>query len=613
MREMASRWRRLVVDATEGSDPARLVVGTGALMVIAQLAFRAWALFPSWFYLDDYSLLLDAKAHHLGLGYLLTPWNSHLMPGGRLLAWLVAQSGSLNWGLAVSLTLALQLLSSVAALWMLTTLFGARWAVLAPLGLYLSTAMTMPALMWWTACLNQLAMQLAFFLAVGAWVRYLRSDRVLWLIVTCGAVAIGLLFDVKPLLIVPVLAFLAVGYFAPGPWLRRPLVLARRHWLAVAVGGPLVLLYLGYYVLHVSQPFAAASPGLLGQLADTMLGTAFASAVAGGPWGWLPLAPPNAVAHPPDWAVHLSWVLVVLVVLYALLRRHATLRAWVLLSGYLGVLLLLLLTSRAPVYGRVIGLEYRYLTDAACAVSLCVGLAFLPLLGAVESSRARTRPLLTLRVPTGATAALVVLVCTLGVGSSVQEVGYWHRDNASDAYMHVLRTDLRDHGAVDLADLPVPDPIYPATFAPDNSVRRLVSLVSDRAAFPDASPRLTVVGADGGLRQAAIKPGVVSKRGPVADCGWPVSSAGRTIPLTGKAFEWVWWLRIGYLANQESPVRVSAGSDEITTTVEPGVNSLYVKLAGTFDSVRIDGLDPGARLCVDTIEVGQPVPGAVLP
>ena len=58
---------------------------------------------------------------------------------------------------------------------------------------------------------------------------------------------------------------------------------------------------------------------------------------------------------------------------------------------------------------------------------------------------------------------------------------------------------------------------------------------------------------------------------------------------------------------------MSAGSDEITTTVEPGLNSLYVKLAGTFDSVRINGLDPGARLCVDTIEVGQPVPGAVLP
>ena len=139
-------------------------------------------------------------------------------------------------------------------------------------------------------------MQLAFFLAVGAWVRYLRSDRVLWLMVTCGAVAIGLLFDVKPLLIVPVLAFLAVGYFAPGPWWGpRP---PRRHWLAVAVGGPLVLLYLGYYVLHVSQPFAAASPGLFGQLADTMLGTAFASAVAGGPWSWSALAPPNAFARP---------------------------------------------------------------------------------------------------------------------------------------------------------------------------------------------------------------------------------------------------------------------------------------------------------------------------
>ena len=54
-------------------------------------------------------------------------------------------------------------------------------AVLAPLALYLTSGVTMPALMWWTACLNQLPIQLAFFLAVGAWVRYLRGDGLLWL------------------------------------------------------------------------------------------------------------------------------------------------------------------------------------------------------------------------------------------------------------------------------------------------------------------------------------------------------------------------------------------------------------------------------------------------
>ena len=284
-----------------------------------------------------------------------------------------------------------------------------------------------------------------------------------------------------------------------------------------------------------------------------------------------------------------------------------------LLAGYLGALLLLLLTSRAPVYGEPdrpgIPLPHR------------CGLRGEPVCGAGVLPAVRRR-----RVQPGAEPAPARPAgpdrgprrrWSSWSAPSVWSARCGRSATGTATTPALLRAHPevgpRSHGAVDLADQPVPDAIYPATFAPDNSVRRLVSLVSDRAAFPDASPRLTVVGADGGLRQAAIKPGVVSDRGPVPDCGWPVTSAGRTIPLTGKAFEWVWWLRIGYLANQASPVRVSTGSDEMTTTVEPGVNSLYVKLAGTFDSVRIDGLDPGARLCVDTIEVGQPVPGAVLP
>ena len=39
----------------------------------------------------------------------------------------------------------------------------------------------------------------------------------------------------------------------------------------------------------------------------------------------------------------------------------------------------------------MIGLEYRYLTDAACVLCLSVGLAFLPLVGAVESSEPASR------------------------------------------------------------------------------------------------------------------------------------------------------------------------------------------------------------------------------
>jgi hypothetical protein len=605
--------RRAPAHASPGTDTGRLVLLAGLCMVVGQLVFRAWALYPSFFYLDDYSLLLEAQDRSLDGDYLLTPWNGHLMPGGRLVAWVVSQAGTLNWGLTATLTLALQAVTSLAALWMLITLAGRRWGILGPLALYLFTALTVSALMWWTACLNQLAMQLGFFVAVGAWVRYLRGRRFGWALAAYAGVAVGLLFDVKALLIVPVLVFLAAGWFCSGSPLARVRTLARRYWLSGVVAVPALAAYLAYYTTHVTQPFERPGPELAGELADSMLGTAFLTAVVGGPWRWAPLAPPNAFADPPGWTVQLAWVVAALVVLYGFLRRERTMRAWALLAGYLVVLMALVLVSRAPVFGSLIGLEYRYLTDGACVLALCTALAFLPLEGAEQSSRPRAELLLTRAVPRWTAAGLVVAVSASGLVSSVRQVGYWHHDNPSESYMHTLARDLANHGSVELVDRPAPEAIYPALFAPDNTVRRLTALVSRHVSFPDSSSRLLAVADDGGLRRAAIQLGVTSEPGPVENCGWPVHQRGKSIPLEDAAFDFDWWLRIGYLASHDSPVVVTAGESVVETSVSKGLGSLFVHVSGAFDDVRIDGVEPGTTICVDVVEVGQAVPGTAAP
>ena len=85
------------------------------------------------------------------------------------------------------------------------------------------------------------------------------------------------------------------------------------------------------------------------------------------------------------------------------------------------------------------------------------------------------------------------------------------------------------------------------------------------------------------------------------------------MPLAGRAFQWQWWVQVGYLASADSPVTVSAGDSERRhRRYSAGSNSLYVRVDGTFDEVRFDGLDDDTMLCVDTVEVGQPVPGEVL-
>lgn len=589
------------------------MVGVGLLMVIAQVTLRAWALYPSWFYLDDYNLLLDAQGRTLDADYLLTPYNSHLMPAGRLIAWLVADAGTLNWTLAATCLLVLQSLAGLGALWMLVTLFRARWAVLAPLALYLSSVLTLPAMMWWTAGLNQVFLQAAFFLTVGAWVRYLRARRLPWLAATGLGLTLGLLFYVKALLILPVLAYLALAYFADGSPLRRLGTVIGRYWPAAVVGAVISGAYLSYYLANVRQPLTGTTLTVLGGIADSMLGTAFMTAVVGGPWRWAALAPPNAFADSPPWAVHAAWVGVAMVVAYAALRRTGTLRAWVLLLIYLAGLLNLLVNSRAPVYGPVIGLEYRYLTDAACAVALCLGLVFLELGGAPGSSRPRVDPLLRVRLPRRAVVGLVLAVCLSGLASSVRYVEIWHTQNASDAYLHTLARSLRTHGAVELADTAVPEEVVPGSFSPENRVSRLVPLLSDTASFPDTSGRLATVGPDGTLRRTLIEPGVTAEPGPSPDCGWLVRATGRTIPLTSRAFPWEWWVRIGYLSGRDSDLTVVAGTDRVAVSVESGLHDVYLKVDGSFDEIRFEGLDPGATMCVDTIEVGQPVPGGALP
>jgi hypothetical protein len=591
----------------------RLLLGVVIACVAAQLGLRGWALYGGWFYLDDYNLLHDAETGPLSLGRLLEPYNDHLMPGGRLLTWIVADAGTLSWPVAATIVLVCQALASSACAWMLLTLSGPRWGILVPLNLYLWSALTFPALLWWAACVNQLPYQIAFFVAVGCWTRYLRSQRLRWLAATALAVGFGLLFDVKSLLVLPVLAFLLLAYFTSGGLVVRLREVARRTWPALVVGGLLTGLYLAYYVGHADQPLSRPTASLAARLADTMLGTGFASAVVGGPWRWEHLTSPASYADPPSWTQHLAWVVIVVVLLHAWLTRRRTIRAWALLAGYLLLLYGLLVSSRALLFGPVLGLEYRYLTDAGAVLALAVALAYLPLAGAPGSSEPRDPPLLLVRVPSVAVALLVAAVSVSAAVSTVRYASIWHDENASEPYLRTLRHELAVKGTVDLADREVPDPVMSHLAAPHNTVRRLAGLASDTARFPDATSQLAVVADDGSVRQALIQPGVTSRPGPEPGCGWRIGARGRTIPLTGRAFDWTWWLRVGYLGSQASPVTVTAGRTRLETSVSGGLHSVYLRVDGSFDSVRIDGLDPGTTLCVDTVEVGQPVPGGELP
>ncbi|UUZ58853.1 hypothetical protein [Nocardioides sp. B-3] len=296
---------------------------------------------------------------------MLTPFNGNLMPGGHVIARAVGHTGLVNWTAAALSIVVMHALGALSAVWMLVTLFGRRPMILVPLILYLSSSMATPSLIWWTAAMNGLPLRVSYFLAITLWVKYLRSRRLQWVALCSLAVAGGLFFWVKAILIIPVLGFLALAYFASGsPWMRVYTV-ARRYPAALVLGGGLAAAYAVLYLAQTtdqSRPFTG-TPAL--QLVGTMLGKAFGSTAVGGPWVWNNFAPPTAYAGPPMAAVTMAWILITLVVGYLWLRRTRTLRAWVLVLAYLMADVLLLLGSRAPTFGAGIGMELRYVAGFA--------------------------------------------------------------------------------------------------------------------------------------------------------------------------------------------------------------------------------------------------------
>jgi hypothetical protein len=579
------------------------------LLIALQLAVRGWASQHGWFYSDDFEFLSQATGRRLDLDYLFTPHDLHLMPGGVLLAWLVAHAGPFNWALASAMLVVLQAVASGACLAMLLRTFGRRWACLALLSFYLFSTLTLTGFMWWSSAVNQLPAQAAFFGAVSCHIAHLRSGRFWPALQAALLVVAGLLFFEKAVLIIGPLVLLTVVWpGGPGQGVvRRARANLRRSWRAVVLYAALAAGYLAFYLARGGgEQGTSSGPIDFGGLVDATLRRSLATTLLGGPWRWSSDNPPLGLVDAPPWAVTLSCVVIAVVVVLALLSGRGDWRAFVVLLPYLAVSILLTASGRGAQLGGFAGLELRYLADAAPVLTLALGLFFLRTRDAepgsdsaqtIERSAPRRRR----------TVAVCVTAAVLAGGAVVSNTAYlrfWTGDFEAKTYTQAVR-DSSERSPLRIVDAPVPELVMAATSFPSNLPSRMFAPLGRRVVALSQGSDLQALGTTGAPYAALVSGGAESRPGPVRGCGYEVTPPDSTVTLDGDPPDFFWWAEISYLAGSDGTAQIVIGGTVHEWPVEKGAHRYFLQGEGSVDTVTMRQVDGSGAVCVDRVSIGD--------
>jgi len=598
-------------------DPT-VVRNLALLLIGVSLAWRGWIALQGYFSNDDFVFAYLAAVKPLNWAYLMRGHAGHLMPGAFVVTWVLGRVAPLNYPAAVAVSLAVQAATSLALLRLFKLLFGLRAAILLPLAIYLFSPITLETFAWWAAALNHLPLQLGMVLALDSLVRYLRSGRRRWAVATVGSFLLALLFFEKALLIVPLLFFLAAFFFTDGGVLRgirTALVAHVRLWAALAT------ISVGYYVLYRATAnfgfnYRPAS-SQAADLAGTMVGTSFLPGIIGGPWNWVPTGNAGGAANPPDLARWISWEIAASAVLGSTFIRRRAARAWALLAGYVGMDVLLLMVGRLSWIGPIIGQSYRYVADAVIPASLCIALAFIPMIGEADPFTTRwqivVRHFPGARVMTTVIGALVLNLFLLSAGVSTNKYTAIWADNPAKSYMANVRTALEQArpGTV-LLDAPVPDSVLNA-LSPYTQQSQVFAPIHSKVRFGPFTSTLYGFDSDGHLVPQTLA-GLTTLPGPLVGCGWGVLPGSESIlplPLTVPPLSLT--VKIGYLAGADTPLTVRLGTTTVTVPLKKGLNTVYFAMAAGGGVVVLGGTNPGVAVCVDKVTVGQRIPAPSQP
>ncbi|MEU7908536.1 hypothetical protein [Actinoplanes sp. NPDC049118] len=587
-------------------------------LIVVTVAWRAAIATRGYFSQDEFVIAARAMDTGLTADYLLEIFNGHLMPGGLWLAWLIVRvDGLAGWPWVLLLTVG-QVAVSVAFYRLLRTLLRPGWALLVPLCMLLFSPLTLEVSSLWMVGLLMLPVQLAMVLAIGALMRYARTGQHRYAVVLMLAVALGLAFDTKALLIVPLVFLLAACLFCAGRTFASFREATRRFWAGWVALAALTAAYVPFYLSRPSPRLQQPeSPGGAVAFVVDLVGTNLVPGMLGGPWRWTHAGDGPPLVDPPEPAVWLAWAALLAVVVVTVRRRASARRAWLLLLAYVAMVAALFVVTRlGGTLGNLAGLVPRYLADVVVVAALCVGVALLGLRDREERGAAEWPVPSVMREP-GAFAvglvAAVVVAATVAVGT------LWSITRFNDTWQTKYGRDYLATAQAELAAAPpgtallenvVPEQVVAGYFYPDNLQSHFFRAAARQPVFVTEAEEPLMFDDIGRIRPATVE-GLDIVPGPTDNCGHRVSfGPALQIPLEAPASDWPWWIHVGYLSSGDSTVTFRLGEATHRFDVRRGLNQIYFQLQAEGDAVQLSVSNPKVTLCTRYLTVGKIVPKA---
>ena len=582
----------------------RWVPRVAVALIALQLALRAVLAFGGYFYWDDLILVGRAGTQNLlSPSYLFQDHDGHVMPGAFLLAGGISRLAPLVWFWpALSLVL-LQLLASLALLRALHVILGWRPVLLIPLTFALFTPLGVPAFAWWAAGLNALPMIAAMAWVTADAVLLVRTGERRYAVTGTAVLLIGLLFFEKAA-VIPFVAFAVTALLAHVGGDRAALRTVWRRGLRLWVAlGAVKVAWIGVYVLVVNQRRWTLDLGMTWELLSRSVTRGIVPGLVGGPWDWQRWAPASPWGVPPPTVMVLGWVALAAVVAVSFARKQRIGPVWLVAVGYA-------VAGQAPIYlmrsSRFTALELaqtlRYLPD------LVVVLALLLAVGLCAPNRADSTRFDASRTRSVAVVAALALFLASSVYSTVTFLYSW-RDNPTRQYLvnaEAALAQANSSSQAPMLDQEVDPMILQRIQWPENLASHMFALLRDRPEFDAATTDLRMFDMTGRILPAQVTWVRSIVPGPDPTCGYLVQpDAPVRMPLDGPMLPSEWTAEINYLANSDGSLTMSMSEGtETKVPVKPGLNRVFVRLAGAGDAITVRANTSALSVCLAAGPVG---------